>query len=210
MEEGGGLDQVKEDARVATVGGGGEVHPFRVWDGDMEALLFEDPPDRPADREVGIFRIIVALSCLPILHVLKHPCILFERIVDPDRQHPVRHLVIPGILDLCQPPDTSLGDAADLELPVGGDGLVLYAHAEVRSRSLENLLEVIGERDIIEEEDRAGLEAVVVVESLVRDGAGEAVLLRNLLEHGGTGMGLPLPGVPRYRDMEAVCVLDRL
>ncbi len=87
---------------------------------------------------------------------------------------------------------------------------MLDSHAEVRGSSLEDLLEIIRERDIIEEEDGAGLEVVGVVESLVRDRPGETVLLRNLLEHGGAGVGLSLAGVARYRDMKAVCVLDRL
>ncbi len=176
----------------------------------MEAFLLEDPPDRPADGEVRIFAVAAVFSCLPLLHVLEHPRVLLEGVVDPDGEHPVCHLVVPGVFDFRQPPDTPLGDAADLEFPVGGDGLVFDAHAEVRGCGFENLLKVVGERDVVEEEDGPRLQAAVVVERLIRDGPGEAVLFRNLLEHGGAGVSLALPGVARYRDVEAVRVLDRL
>ena len=176
----------------------------------MRTFRLEDLPDLPADHDIGVLAVAIVLPGLPLLHVLEDPLVLFEGVVDPDREHPVRHLVVPGILDLREPPDAPLGDAADLEFPVGGHRLVLDAHPEVRGCGLEDLLKVIGEGDIIEEEDGSGLEAAVVVEGLVRDRAGEAVLLRDLLEHGGAGVALPLPGVPGDGDVEAVRVLDRL
>ncbi len=65
------------------------------------------------------------LAGLNPLQMLQHRPVLLGRVVDPDREHPVHHLVVARVLDLGEPPDAPLRDAADPELPVRGERLVL-------------------------------------------------------------------------------------
>ena len=136
--------------------------------------------------------------------------VLLDGIVDPDREHPVHHLVVADTLDLCEPPDAPLGDGADPEFPLGRDGAVHDRLAEVRRRRFEDLLKVVGECDVVKEEGGAGPEVVVVVERLIRDGALEFIGIGDEILHRRAGVGLPLPRVAGDGDVEAVCVLDRL
>jgi hypothetical protein len=172
-EPGPALDQVKEHARVPAVLGRREPYPPGKRDPDGKDLLFDDLPDRPAGEDVVLFR--AAAGRLGLLHVVEHSSILVDGVVDPGREHPVHHLVVADLLDLRKPPDAPLRDGADPELALGREGPMLDRLAEVCGRGLEDLLEVVGEGDVVEEEDGAGPEVVVVVERFVADGALEFV-----------------------------------
>ncbi|OPZ32427.1 MAG: hypothetical protein BWY99_02775 [Synergistetes bacterium ADurb.BinA166] len=87
---------------------------------------------------------------------------------------------------------------------------MLDRFAKVCRRGLEDFLEVVGERDVVEEEDGPGPEVVVVVERFVGDCALEFVGRRDEVLHRCAGMGFALPGVAGDGDMKAVRVLDRL
>ncbi len=142
--------------------------------------------------------------------MLEDPFVLLNGIVDPDREHPVHHLVVADILDLGKPPDAPLRDGADPEFPLGREGPVLDRLPEVRGRRLENFLEVVGEGDVVEEEDGAGPEVVVVVERLVRDGALELVGPGDEVLHRRAGMRFAFARVAGDGDVQPVRVLDRL
>ena len=207
-EPGPALDQIKEHTRVPAVLGRRELDPSGKRYPDGKDLLFHHLPDRPAGEDLIVCRAMA--DRLGLFHVFEHPSILLDGIVDPGRQHPVHHLVVTHILDLCEPPDAPFGDGADTEFSLRRQGPVLDRFAEVRGRGLQDLLKVVGERDVVEEEDGSGTEAVVVVERFVRDGAFEFVIIRDEVLHRRAGMGLPLSGVAGDGDVQPVRVLDRL
>jgi len=128
---------------------------------DVQDLLLHELPDRPADKDVGIFSGISFL-CLGRFQVGEDRCILGGRVIDPDAEHPVHDLIVSGQLNLCQPPDAPLGDGADPDLPVAGEGPVLDRLPEARGCRLQNLLQVLREGHVIEEEDRPRLDRMVV------------------------------------------------
>jgi len=118
------LDQVKEHRGVPAVRDVRELDPEGEGDPDKDPLLLQDRPERPAGEDVRVVASPVH-ACFRLLEVLEHPSVLLGRVIDPDRQHPVHHLVVAGVLDLGEPPDAPFGDRADPELPVGRDGSVL-------------------------------------------------------------------------------------
>ena len=161
-EPGMTLDQVKEHARVPAVGRGREPYTPGERDPDCEDLLPHRLPDRLTNE--GIISRRIPAGRLPLLHVLKHPPVLLGRVVDPDREHPVHHLVVARVIDLGEPPDAAGRDGADPEFALGRQGPVLDRFPEVCGRGFQDLLEVFRECNIVEEKDGAGLEVVVVVE----------------------------------------------
>ena len=203
------LDQVEEHRWVPAVRDVRELDPPGEGDPDEDPMLLHDRPERPAGRDI---RVVTSgwSARLRLLEVLEHAPVLLGRVVDPDRQHPVHHLVVTRVLDLREPPDAPLGYRTDPELPVGRDGPVLDGFVEGRGGRLQNLLQVVGERGVVEEDHRPRPEVVGVVERLVRDGAGEFVVLRDEVEHCGAGVALPFAGVAGDGDVQSPGVCHRL
>jgi len=161
------LDQVKEHPRVPPVLCCREVDPRGEGDADVDHLLLENFPDRPAGEDIRVKVKVPGRQGLPFLHVLEHSPVLIGRVIDPDRQHPVHDLVIAHTLHFREPPDTAGRDGADPHLAIGSDRPVLDRFTETGRGCLKDLLQVLGERDIIEKEDRPGPELVMVIERLI-------------------------------------------
>ncbi len=176
----------------------------------MDHLLLQDLPECPAGEDIWVQVRVTGRHGLPFLHVFEHCPVLVGRVIDPDREHPVHDLVIAYALYLRKPPDATGRDGADPHLPVGGDSPVLDRLPKTGSGSLQDLLQVVGERDIIKEKDGPWPELVMVVEGLVRDCALHPELFGKEREHGVAGMGLALPGVPGDRDMQPSGIGHRL
>ena len=204
------LDQVKEHAGVAPVVRDGKTDPFCKRDLNPPDSAFENFPDGPADRHVRV--IINREGCTRFrpLPVFKNSPVLGGRVVYPDGKHPVHHLVVTDTLDLRKPPDAPLRNRADLQLPFTGECPVFDRLPEVGGGGFEQFLHVVGETDVIKEEDGACPQGIVVEERLIRDGALQPVLLREQPDHCVAGMGLALAGGAGDGDVQAGGVLDGL
>jgi len=140
------LDEVEQHLRVPTVFRRTEPDLRRERDHDVEPLLPDKLPECLADED---FRPLLPGPPGQFLvtgeDVGEHAGVLLGGVVDPAGEHPVLDLIIACSLHLRDPPDTPLRDGADPDFPVRRDGPVLDGFPETRGRSLEDLLDLLGE-----------------------------------------------------------------
>ena len=129
------LDQIKEHPRIPPVMNRRKTDPLRKRNRHPPHPALQNLSHRPADTEIKLIgRCRRDTPGLNPFHMLKHRPILFFGVINPDRKHPVHHLIIPHTLYPCEPPDTALRNRADPELPVTGQRAVDDRCPKVRSR----------------------------------------------------------------------------